>query len=65
MFDGESLLFTVRTLDIPRSNGLHNGARAVQEHFQAIVSFSSKTPSSGVLHLLDGKQEARYEDFRA
>lgn len=28
-----------------------------QEHFQAIVSFSSKTPSSGVLHLLDGKQD--------
>jgi len=29
-----------------------------QEHFQSIVSFSSKTPSSGVVHLLDGKQDS-------
>eukprot|EP00435_Cladocopium_sp_Y103_P059349 s13_g21.t1 len=28
------------------------------EHFQSIVSFSSKTPSSGVVHLLDGNQDS-------
>ena len=30
---------------------------SLQEHFQSIVKFSSKTPSSGLVHLKDGEDD--------